>query len=56
MTLGTPFDLRTVSLVVDEASPLVEKVGLTDNQNDTKCSDIKFTRDGLKLFLGNVNR
>ena len=54
MTLGTPFDLRTVSLVVDEASPLVEKVGLTDDSNDTKCSDIKFSRDGLKLFLGNV--
>ena len=54
MTLKTPFDLRTVSRVVDEASPLVEKVGLTDNSNDTKCSDIKFSRDGLKLFLGNV--
>ena len=55
MTLGTPFDLRTVSLVVDEASPLVEKVGLTDNSVDTKCSDIKFSRDGLKMFLGNLN-
>ena len=54
MTLSTPFDLRTVSLVVDEASPLVTKVGLTDNSNDSKCSDIKFSRDGLKLFLGNV--
>ena len=54
MTLKTPFDLRTVSRVVDEASPLVEKVGLTDDSNDTKCSDIKFSRDGLKLFLGNV--
>ena len=55
MTLGTPFDLRTVSLVVDEASPLVEKVGLTDNSVDTKCTDIKFSRDGLKMFLGNLN-
>jgi len=54
MTLATPFDLRTVSPVVDEASPLVTKVGLDDNSNDTKCSDIKFSRDGRKIFLGNV--
>ncbi len=54
MTLSTPFDLRTVSEVVDEASPLVTKVGLDDNSNDSKCSDIKFSRDGLKMFLGNV--
>ena len=54
MTLSTPFDLKTVSLVLDEASPLVTKVGLTDNSNDTKCSDIKFSKDGRKMFLGNV--
>jgi len=54
MTLSTPFDLRTVSLVMDEASPLVEKVGLTDDGNDTDCSDIKFSKDGLQMFIGNV--
>ena len=54
MTLSTPYDLRTASLVVDQADPLVSKVGLTDVSNDTKCTDIKFSKDGLKLFLGNV--
>ena len=54
MTLSTPYDLRTASLVVDSADPLVSKVGLTDNSNDTKCTDIKFSKDGLKLFLGNI--
>ena len=54
MTLSTPFDLRTVSLVMDEASPLVEKVGLTDDEDDTDCSDIKFSKDGLQMFIGNV--
>ena len=54
MTLSTPYDLRTASLVVDSADPLVSKVGLTDNHSDTKCTDIKFSKDGLKLFLGNI--
>ena len=54
MTLSTPYDLRTASLVVDQADPLVSKVGLTDVSNDTKCTDIKFSKDGLKLFLGNI--
>ena len=54
MALSTPNDLRTASLVLDEASPLVEEVGLTDNTADAKCTDIKFSKDGLKMFLGNV--
>ena len=54
MTLSSPFDLKTVSLVLDEASPLVTKVGLEDNSNDSKCSDIKFSKDGRKMFLGNL--
>ena len=54
MALSTPNDLRTASVVLDEASPLVEEVGLTDNTADAKCTDIKFSKDGLKMFLGNV--
>jgi hypothetical protein len=52
MTLSTPYDLRTASLVVDSADPLETKASLTSN-NDIKCTDIKFSKDGLKLFLGN---
>ncbi len=54
MTLSTPYDLRTASLVLDEASPMVTQVGLDDNHSDSKCTDIKFSKDGLKMFLGNV--
>ena len=53
MTLSTPYDLRTASLVVDQADPLETKALLTGN-NDIKCTDIKFSKDGLKLFLGNT--
>ena len=54
MTLSTPYDLRTASLVVDEAGPLESKVGLTDDTANTRCTDIKFSKDGLKMFIGNV--
>ena len=54
MELSTPYDLRTASLVLDEASPMVTQVGLDDNDNDSRCTDIKFSKDGLKMFLGNV--
>ena len=54
MTLSTPYDLRTASLVLDEASPMVTQVGLDDNDADSMCTDIKFSKDGLKMFLGNV--
>ena len=54
MTLSTPYDLRTASLVLDEASPMVTQVGLDDNDSDSMCTDIKFSKDGLKMFLGNV--
>jgi len=53
MTLSTPYDLRTASLVVDQADPLETKALLT-GINDIKCTDIKFSKDGLKLFLGNT--
>ena len=53
MTLSTPYDLRTASLVVDAADPLITKASLELN-NDIKCTDIKFSKDGLKLFLGNI--
>ncbi|MDB9799762.1 autotransporter outer membrane beta-barrel domain-containing protein [Candidatus Pelagibacter sp.] len=53
MTLSTPYDLRTASLVVDSADPLETKALLTGS-NDIKCTDIKFSKDGLKLFLGNT--
>ena len=53
MTLSTPYDLRTVSLVVDEATPMVTQVGLDDDDDDSRCSDIQFSKDGLKMFLGN---
>ena len=53
MTLSTPYDLRTVSLVVDEATPMVTQVGLDDNHDDSRCSDIQFSKDGLKMFLAN---
>ena len=52
MTLSTPYDLRTASLVVDSADPLETKASLTTNL-DIRCTDIKFSKDGLKLFLGN---
>ena len=54
MALSTPYDLRTASLVLDEASPMVTQVGLDDNDKDSRCTDIKFSKDGLKMFLGNV--
>jgi len=53
MELSTPYDLRTASLVLDEASPMVTQVGLDDNDPDSRCTDIKFSKDGLKMFLGN---
>ena len=53
MELSTPYDLRTASLVLDEASPMVTQVGLNDNNADSRCTDIKFSKDGLKMFLGN---
>ena len=54
MELSTPYDLKTASLVMDEASPMVTQVGLDDNDDDSRCTDIKFSKDGLKMFLGNV--
>ena len=52
MTLSTPYDLRTSSLVADSADPLETKVGLSSNQ-DIQCTDIQFSKDGLKMFIAN---
>ena len=53
MNLGTPYDFRTASTVVDEASPLETKVGLSGNA-DIRCTDLRFNRDGTQLFVSNI--
>ena len=53
MNLGTPYDFRTASTVVDEASPLETKVGLS-NDADIRCTDLRFNRDGTQLFVSNI--
>ena len=50
MNLGAPYDFKTASTVVDEASPLETKVGLSGNA-DIRCTDLRFNRDGTQLFV-----
>ena len=53
MNLGKPYDFITASTVVDEASPLETKVGLSGNA-DIRCTDLRFNRDGTQLFVSNI--
>ena len=54
ITLTVPFDFTQSHTQTNRADVLAELVGKT-SANDKKCEDIKFSNDGLKVFVSNIS-
>ncbi len=50
MRVSTPYDLRTVSTIIEGGDPIIDIAGNT-TANDQRVTDIDFNNDGTKLFL-----